>query len=156
MDIPPLLYTDPGGTGVGTKLGIHITPAAEAYASVEVSVPKDEDLAALVGTLADLMRRSIILNSPSIANVFRTALMSRSPEVHAKLCEHIKPGSRVPDDVLEEMRAREGWGSWKACFSLYGSVETLYGHLLRDAAVMGYLPYRTCWAHGRGGGEAGL
>jgi hypothetical protein len=71
------------------------------------------------------MRRSIILNSPSIANIFRIALTSRVPEVHAKLAEYMKPGSCVPADVLEDIRTERGWGFWKAYFSLYGSVEML-------------------------------
>lgn len=79
----------------------------------------------LVGTLSDLMRRSIILNSPSIANIFRIALMSKEPSVHARLAEYMKPGSHVPYSVLEEIRQKQGWGFWKAYFSLYGSVEML-------------------------------
>lgn len=108
-----------------TKLGIHITPAPEAYASVEVNVPREEDLVALVGTLSDLMRRSIILNSPSVANIFRIALASKVPDVHAKLAEYMKPGSYVPYDVLEEIREDQNWGFWRAYFSLYGSIEML-------------------------------
>lgn len=108
-----------------TKLGIHITPAPEAYATVEVSVPREEDLVPLVGTLSDLMRRSIIINSPSVANIFRIALTSRVPEVHAKLAEYMQMGSYVPYNVLEEIRAEQNWGFWKAYFALYGSVEML-------------------------------
>ncbi|KAI9370116.1 hypothetical protein BJX61DRAFT_516560 [Aspergillus egyptiacus] len=111
--------------GIVTKIGIHITPAPEAYATVEVSVPEEEDLVPLVGTLSDLMRCSIILNSPSIANIFRIALTSRVPEVHAKLAEHMKPGSCVPYPVLDEIRKEQNWGFWKAYFSLYGSPEML-------------------------------
>ncbi|KAF9894961.1 hypothetical protein FE257_004583 [Aspergillus nanangensis] len=111
--------------GIVTKIGIHITPAPEAYASVEVTVPKEEDLVALVGTLSDLMRRSIILNSPSIANIFRIALMSRNPEVHAELAKYMKPNSHVPYPVLAELDANHNLGFWKAYFSLYGSVEML-------------------------------
>ncbi len=88
-------------------------------------MPREEDLVPLIGTLSDLMRRSIILNSPSIANIFRIALTSKVPEVHAKLAEYMKPGSFVPADVLEDIRAQQGWGFWKAYFSLYGSVEML-------------------------------
>ncbi|KFZ25390.1 hypothetical protein V502_00126 [Pseudogymnoascus sp. VKM F-4520 (FW-2644)] len=111
--------------GVVTKLGIHITPAPEAYATVEVSVPREEDLVPLIGTLSDLMRRSIVLNSPSIANTFRIALTSKVPEVHARLAQYMKPGSCVPYSVLEEIRTQQNWGFWKAYFSLYGSVEML-------------------------------
>ena len=104
---------------------MHITPAPEAYATLEVSVPREADLVPLAGTLSDLMRRSIILNSPSIANIFRIALTSKVPEVHARLAEYMKPNSYVPYDVLEEIRAEHNWGFWKAYFSLYGSVEML-------------------------------
>lgn len=108
-----------------TKIGIHITPAPEAYATLEVSVPKEADLVPLIGTLSDLMRRSIILNSPSIANIFRIALTSQIPEVHTKLAQYMKPNSHVPYNVLEEIRAEHNWGFWKAYFSLYGSIEML-------------------------------
>lgn len=104
---------------------MHITPAPEAYATVEVSVPKESDLVPLIGILSDLMRRSIILNSPSIANIFRIALTSKVPEVHAILAQYMKPHSYVPYDVLEKIRADQRWGFWKAYFSLYGSVEML-------------------------------
>ncbi|KAK0712010.1 hypothetical protein B0H67DRAFT_586802 [Lasiosphaeris hirsuta] len=71
------------------------------------------------------MRRSIILNSPSIANIFRIALTSQLPAVHAKMAEFMKPGPHVPYDVLEAIRAEQGWGFWMTYFSLYGSVEML-------------------------------
>ncbi|KAJ6007904.1 hypothetical protein N7540_011880 [Penicillium herquei] len=111
--------------GVVTKLGMHITPASEAYATVEVSVPREEDLVPLVGTLSDLMRRSIILNSPSIANIFRIALTSREPGVYEILGPYMKPGSNVPYEILEEIRCKQGWGFWKAYLSLYAPTEVL-------------------------------
>jgi 4-cresol dehydrogenase (hydroxylating) len=111
--------------GVVTKLGIHITPAPEAYATVEVTVPKETDLVPLIGTLSDLMRRSIILNSPSIANIFRIALTSNVPEVLAKIGPYMKSNSYVPYEVLEEIQKEQKWGFWRAYFSLYGSVEVL-------------------------------
>ncbi|KAJ5781187.1 hypothetical protein N7457_006347 [Penicillium paradoxum] len=111
--------------GIVTKIGMHITPAPEAYATVEVSVPKEADLVPLIGALSDLMRRSIILNSPSIANIFRIALTSKVPEVHAVLAEYMKPNSYVPYNILEKIRAEQDWGFWRAYFSLYGSVEML-------------------------------
>lgn len=121
----PLPIPNPSPTGVVTKIGVHITPAPEAYATVEVSVPCEEDLVPLIGTLSDLMRRSIILNSPSIANIFRIALTSQIPEVLARMAPYMKPGSCVPYDVLAEIQAQQKWGFWKGYFSLYGSVEML-------------------------------
>ncbi|PYH49313.1 FAD-binding oxidoreductase [Aspergillus saccharolyticus JOP 1030-1] len=115
--------------GVVTKIGMHITPAPEAYATVEVSIPQESDLVPLVGSLSDLMRRSVILNSPSIANIFRIALTSQNPEVLAEMKKYINPGSCVPYSALEEIRTRQGWGFWKAYFSLYPPVEVLPGLL---------------------------
>ncbi|KAJ5605344.1 hypothetical protein N7510_010498 [Penicillium lagena] len=112
-----------------TKLGIQMIPAPEAYATVEVEVPKESDLVPLVGILSDLMRRSVILNSPSIANLFRIALTSRVPEVQQRLQGYMKPNSCVPSDVLEEIRAEQKWGFWRAYFSLYSQVEMLPGLL---------------------------
>jgi hypothetical protein len=111
--------------GIVTKLGIHITPAPEAYPTVEVCVPREEDLIPLVGTLSNLIQRSIILNSPSIANIFRLALTAPTPEVQAKIRQYMKPDSYVPYPVLEEIRNEQNWGFWKAYLSLYGSVEML-------------------------------
>ncbi|KAK4647031.1 uncharacterized protein QC761_121960 [Podospora bellae-mahoneyi] len=111
--------------GIVTKIGIHITPAPEAYATVEVDVPLESDLIPLVGTLSDLMRRSIILNSPSIANIFRIALTSEKPEVLSQIGPYMKADSCVPYDLLERIRVEERWGFWRAYFSLYGSVEML-------------------------------
>ncbi|KAE8382395.1 hypothetical protein BDV26DRAFT_288676 [Aspergillus bertholletiae] len=126
--------------GIVTKLGIHITPAPEAYATVEISVPKEEDLVPLVGTLSDLMRRSIILNSPSIANIFRLALMSQIPEVQSELAKYMKPNSHVPYSVLEELDAKHKLGFWKAYFSLYGSVEMLPAMLVTVQRAFSHIP----------------
>ncbi|CAI4212772.1 unnamed protein product [Parascedosporium putredinis] len=111
--------------GVVTKLGIHITPAPEAYSSAELDVPHEEDLGVLIEILSDLMRRSIILNSPSIANSFRIAMTSGVPEVQGELSKYMKPGSCVPYEVLDRIQAEQGWGFWRAYFSLYGSVEMI-------------------------------
>lgn len=111
--------------GVVTQLGIHLTPAPEAYATVEVDVPLEADLVPLIGAISDLMRRSIILNSPSIANIFRIALTSGIPSVLGKMVPHMQPNSCVPYPLLEEIRLEHGWGFWRAYFSLYGSIEML-------------------------------
>ncbi|KAI2682665.1 hypothetical protein DTO012A7_8110 [Penicillium roqueforti] len=95
--------------GVVTKIGMYITPAPEVYATLEVSVPKEADLIPFTGTLLDLMRRSIILNLPSIANIFRIALISKVPEVYAKLALYMEPNLYVPYSVLEEIRVKIEW-----------------------------------------------
>ncbi|RAH81585.1 FAD-linked oxidase-like protein [Aspergillus japonicus CBS 114.51] len=129
--------------GVVTKIGMHITPAPEAYATVEVSVPQESDLVPLVGILSDLMRRSVILNSPSIANIFRIALTSQNPEVLAEMKKYMNPGSCVPYSALEEIRTRQGWGFWKAYFSLYAPVEVLPGLLKTIQRAFSVIPGAT-------------
>lgn len=37
----------------------------------------------------------------------------------------MKPNSYVPYDVLEEIRAEQKWGCWRARFSLYSQAEML-------------------------------
>lgn len=118
-------------------------PAPEAYATVEVDVPQESDLVALVGILSDLMRRSVILNSPSIANIFRIALTSRVPSVHEKLQEYMKPNSYVPYDVLENIRVEQKWGFWRAYFSLYSQVELLPGLLQTTRRAFNAIPGAT-------------
>lgn len=127
-------------TGVVTKMGIHITPAPEAYATVEVSVPKEEDLAPLVGTLSGLMRRSVILNAPSIANIFRIAITSGVPEVYQKLAPYMGKGKSIPYGVLEEIRAEQNWGFWKGVFALYAPREALPGLLKATQRAFSGIP----------------
>lgn len=89
--------------------------------SCSVSVEKESDLVALVGTLSDLQRRNIIQNSPSITNLFRQAMVSAmDPEVIQILGPHLGPNQAVPEAILEEIRALKGWGWWKAQFAIYG------------------------------------
>ncbi|KAJ9145116.1 Vanillyl alcohol oxidase [Pleurostoma richardsiae] len=111
--------------GVVTKIGIHLTPAPESYMGIAVSVPEEEDLVALVGTLSALQRQNIITNSPSISNAFRQALVSDLPSVRSKLIPYCGPNKCVPEDVLRTIGKEQGWGFWKAEFGLYGSVETV-------------------------------
>jgi hypothetical protein len=118
-------------------------PAPEAYATVEVEVPQESDLVALVGILSDLMRRSVILNPPSIANIFRIALTSRVAGVQEKLQEYMKPNSYVPYDILEEIRVEQKWGFWRAYFSLYSQVEMLPGLLQATRRALDAIPGAT-------------
>lgn len=111
--------------GVVTKIGIHLTPAPESYMSCDVSVPGEEDLVELVGILSDLQRRGVIWNSPSIENHFRQAIVCQDPNIHAKLAPYCGPNKRIPEKVLEEIRAEKGWGFWKAEFALYGPSEVV-------------------------------
>ncbi|KAF5691056.1 vanillyl-alcohol oxidase [Fusarium globosum] len=111
--------------GVVTKLGIHITPAPEAYTACELSVPDERDLPQLVELLASLQRRGVVTNHPSISNVFRQAILSPNEAVKAKLAPRFGPGKAVPESVLDELKSNHGWGSWRAEFGLQGDADVV-------------------------------
>ncbi|KAM0387377.1 Vanillyl-alcohol oxidase [Fusarium culmorum] len=111
--------------GVVTKLGIHITPAPEAYTACELSVPKEEDLTQLVELLANLQRRGVVTNHPSISNVFRQAILCEDEACKATLAPHFGPNKKVPESVLNELKLRYGWGSWRAEFGIQGDADVV-------------------------------
>jgi hypothetical protein len=95
----------------------------------EVSVPKEEDLPFLIGTISALMRRNIIQNSPSISNVLRQCFFSRDPEVSKLISPYFGKGC-IPENVLSEAQKLMGCGFWKAQFALYGTVEIVHASWL--------------------------
>ncbi|KAI1334267.1 FAD-linked oxidase-like protein [Xylariaceae sp. FL0016] len=111
--------------GVVTKLGLHLTPAPESYVACALSVPNEEDLEHMVTLLADLMRRGVIANNPTVSNLFRQAVMTTDPEVMASLGPHLGPNKQIPEPLLYELKAKYGWGFWKAEFGLYGCAEVV-------------------------------
>ncbi|KAK5633895.1 hypothetical protein RRF57_009609 [Xylaria bambusicola] len=111
--------------GVVTKLGIHITPAPEACAACELSVPNEEGLGQLIELVADLQRRGVISNHPSVSNVFRQGILSPDDACKAKLAPHFGPGKKVPESVLDELKSTYGWGFWKAEFGLQGDADVV-------------------------------
>lgn len=74
-------------TGIVTKMGIHMSPAPEAYIRILVEVPKESDLALLVGAMTDLMRRRIVLNPPQLFN--RMALIIEAAHKDPKVGESL-------------------------------------------------------------------
>ncbi|KAL2205685.1 FAD-linked oxidase-like protein [Sarocladium strictum] len=109
--------------GVVTKLGMHITPAPEAYAACELSVPNEHDLGKLIKLVGDLQRRGVISNHPSVSNVFRQAILSSEDACKAKIAPYFGPGKKVPESVLDELRSTYGWGFWKAEFGIQGDTD---------------------------------
>ncbi|KAK2030554.1 FAD-linked oxidase-like protein [Colletotrichum zoysiae] len=111
--------------GVVTKIGMHICPAPEAYTACELSVPNEEDLGPLIALVADLQRRNVISNHPSVSNVFRQAILSPDDACKAKLAPYFGPNKHVPESVLNELKATYGWGFWKAEFGLQGAADVV-------------------------------
>lgn len=116
--------------GVVTKIGVHITPAPEAFIHCELSVPEEQDLVPLVGILSDLLRRRIIANSPGITNLMGKVLeLATDPEIGPKIAPYLGKCS-VPAEILEDIRALRKLPSWSAVFSLYGTIEVVEAQLL--------------------------
>ena len=120
-----------GTLGVVTKIGVHITPAPEAFINCELSVPEEQDLIPLVGILTDLLRRRIIANSPGIANVLAKVLelAAIDPEIGPKIAPYLGKCS-IPTEVLEDIRALRKLPYWTGVFSLYGTIEVVEAQLL--------------------------
>ncbi|KFY65361.1 hypothetical protein V496_02638 [Pseudogymnoascus sp. VKM F-4515 (FW-2607)] len=115
--------------GVVTQIGVHITPAPEAYIKCEISVPKEEDLVPLSGILSDLLRRRIIANSPGFANIVAQVLAnSRDPDIAAKITPYLGKCS-IPTEILDDIRAHKDWPYWTALISLYGTLEVVQAQL---------------------------
>ena len=107
--------------GIVTKMGIWLFPQPQSYISCSISVPEEDDLVNLVGTLSDLQRRNIIQNSPSVCNLFRQAITSvMDPVVMEKLGPYMRSQTAFPPHVLEDLRSLKGWGWWSAQFAVYG------------------------------------
>ncbi|KAL2192234.1 hypothetical protein P885DRAFT_48166 [Corynascus similis CBS 632.67] len=118
-------------TGIVTKMGIHMSPAPEAYIRILVEVPKESDLALLVGAMTDLMRRRIVLNPPQLFN--RMALIieaaHKDPKVGESLGVYATFEHHIPNEIVDTLSNNLGLSAWRAGFALYGPSEALIGLL---------------------------
>ena len=99
---------------------MHCTPAPEAFVKCEVAVPREEDLAPLVGISTDLLRRRILSNSPGLANIVCLVMGATEDSVVRSKIAPFVGTSAIPDKVLKEIQAEKGWPWWVNLFSLYG------------------------------------
>lgn len=110
-------------------MGVHITPAPEAFIRVEVTFPEEHDLVPLTGILTDLLRRRIITQSPSLMNIVGLSFIAakQDPEVAARLGPFLD--KHIPESVLLEVQALKKLPYWLGLFSLYGSQEVVQAQL---------------------------
>ncbi|KAI9371327.1 hypothetical protein BJX61DRAFT_543750 [Aspergillus egyptiacus] len=128
--------------GVVTKIGIHCTPAPEAFIKCEVSVPREEDLAPLVGISTDLLRRRIVTNSPGLSNIvclIMAAAAVEDPIVCPKIAPYVGK-TAIPDHVLREIQNLKQWPWWVNLFSLYGPRELVEAQLAIVKRAFGKIP----------------
>lgn len=99
---------------------MHCTPAPEAFARCNVTVPHEEDLAPLVGISTDLLRRRILTNSPGVTNIVCLVMeAAEDPVISAKTAPFVGT-SAIPGQVLRDIQVEKGWPWWVNLFSLYG------------------------------------
>ncbi|KAK3320483.1 hypothetical protein B0T19DRAFT_387090 [Cercophora scortea] len=117
--------------GVVTKMGIHMSPAPEAYTRIVVDVPREPDLVPLVGAVTDLMRRRIVTNPPQILD--RVPMVTEAarmhPEVLAMLGPYAALDRHIPEPVIDAVAGALKLPAWRAAFALYGPPEAQDGLL---------------------------
>jgi 4-cresol dehydrogenase (hydroxylating) flavoprotein subunit len=105
--------------GVVTKMGIWLMPPPAAMAALTVTVPREEDLEALVDTLRPLRLNDTINATYTIANsvrqVFRVGARSKLYQGEGSL----------PPDVVAAQLARQGDTPWAVSFLLFDRPEGL-------------------------------
>ncbi|KAF2204856.1 vanillyl-alcohol oxidase [Delitschia confertaspora ATCC 74209] len=128
--------------GVVTKMGIHCTPAPEAYIKCEVSVPREEDLVSLVGISTDLLRRRILSNSPGFANIVCLAMAAAAAGdviVRSKVAPYVGK-TAIPDRVLKEIQTTKEWPWWVNLFSLFGPRDLVEAQLVAVKRAFSKIP----------------
>ncbi|KAK4187722.1 hypothetical protein QBC35DRAFT_463575 [Podospora australis] len=117
--------------GIVTKMGIHMSPAPEAYTRILVDVPKESDLTPLVGAMSDLMRRRIVGNPPHLSH--RMVMLITSAKMNPKIAEtlgsYAKFDRHIPDELIDSLSTTLGLPAWRAGFALYGPPEAQAGLL---------------------------
>jgi 4-cresol dehydrogenase (hydroxylating) flavoprotein subunit len=115
--------------GVVTKIGLHLSPAVPHFADCEVSVAKEEDLTALVKTIAKLERYGVIQNHTSISNIYRMGITGKDKEVIQEITAPGLKGECLTHEQQLGLQKRKGWGYWKAQFAIYGALsQTVQAH----------------------------
>ena len=111
--------------GIATKMGCWLVPQPEYYVSAELTVPREQDIAALVDVVRPLLLDGTIPNTPIAYNVTLIAgAFSGVPR------EHWHTGEGVLDDAaLSRMAEETGAGAWLMRFALFGPEEVVRDQL---------------------------
>lgn len=91
------------------------------YIDCEVSVPNEEDLAALVKGISSLEREGVIQNHTSIANPYRQSFSSKDEDIMKRVLNPGMQGSYATNEDMTALQREQGWGYWRAYFAIYGA-----------------------------------
>ncbi|TDZ32311.1 Vanillyl-alcohol oxidase [Colletotrichum spinosum] len=116
--------------GIVTKMGVHLTPAPEAYTRILVDVDEDQDMIPLIDAMTDLVRRGVIHNPPQLVDRFALLFVQMGPDQEVyKAMGSPSFAHRIPEDVVNTVGKRLNLPAWRASFALYGPPEIHSGSL---------------------------
>ena len=111
--------------GVVTKLGVWLMPEPEGMAGVTISVPRDEDLGAMIDVLRPLRLEETLNATYTIMNGVRQITRSGP---RAKLYQGT---DSIPRAVVSDALKKQGSGWWAVTFNLFDHPEGLDWRLRR-------------------------
>jgi 4-cresol dehydrogenase (hydroxylating) len=78
------------------------------------------DLGILNGTLSRLQRESVIMNHPTISNLFRQMAVSENPAILQQVLAPGSQGGHANRELLDRLNLTKERGFWKGMFAIYG------------------------------------
>lgn len=103
--------------GIVTKMGLWLMPKPPAHKPFYIRFQNDDDIAEIVDMMRPLRINQVIPN----AVVFAHALWE-APAVIPRSKYYDGKGA-MPQDLIEKMKAEEGFGAWNVYAALYGTPE---------------------------------
>lgn len=125
--------------GVVTKAGVWLMPRPEAFASFTFDLARETDLPKLVDIIRELQLKGILTSAVHLINdIVSLAVVAQYPP---SLVDRV---SRLPDDVVAQMRARYGVARWSFGGGIQGTagaVRLAKRELRRRLAPLGKLVF---------------
>jgi 4-cresol dehydrogenase (hydroxylating) flavoprotein subunit len=104
--------------GIVTKMGVWLMPAPEGVANVVISLPKEEDLPAIVDTLRPLRLNDTINATYTIVNPYRGVIDDARLKGEVRKDLYDGPGV-LPKEVIARELAKRGKSMWSVNFNVF-------------------------------------
>jgi 4-cresol dehydrogenase (hydroxylating) flavoprotein subunit len=115
--------------GIVTKMGLWLMPEPEATMGLSIQLPNPDDVGWAVDALAPFRMNGVLEQSPSIGNSLRFVASQ------TQRSQWYDGEGALPDDVLETVLEKSGYGWWTISLRLYGydEVNEVHARLIKDA-----------------------
>lgn len=123
--------------GIVTKMGIWLMPEPDYYLSGVASVPRREDLRALLETIRPLVLDGTFQNQPAIGHALFVASVIDGAPSRQEIYPHEGP---VPEEIVLETARSLGIGRWNMRFALYGTELAVRARFRRIQAALLQIP----------------